>query len=342
VMRTHLGGECNRYSAPVSNAPLPKGRATGDEQGSRILVIGCGFIGSHIVEELARSSRPPVVLTRSRPPSAVASLIPDGDLHLGDAQDAEILERALDGVGHVVFTAGGLLPAASEENPELDAQLTLGPVRAVLAALAERPSVTLTYLSSGGTVYGEPASVPVGEDAPTEPVGAYGRLHLACEDEVMAAHRERGLSVRILRCATVYGEHQHPDRGQGVVVTFLHRIESGEPVHLFGEGSTIRDYIYAGDVASVIVRLLNREEVPPILNLGSGEGTSLAEVLALAEQEAGRSANVIRHPARDFEVHRIVLDMTRLRSQVAFEPTPLRVGIARTHRWLVTGAPETV
>jgi UDP-glucose 4-epimerase len=326
----------------VSNAPIPEGRTAGDGQGPRTLLIGCGFIGSHVVEELARASHPPVVLTRSRPASAVASLIPEGDLHLGQAQEPEVLERALEGVGHVVFTAGGLLPAASEENPELDARLTLEPVRAVLDALAERPGVTLTYLSSGGTVYGEPATVPIAEDAPTEPVGAYGRLHLACEEEVMAAHREQGLEVRILRCATVYGEHQHPDRGQGVVVTFLHRIESGEPVHLFGEGGTVRDYVYAGDVAAAIVRLLGCRDVPPIINLGSGEGTSLAEVLSLAEKEAGRSANVVRHPARSFEVHRIVLDTTRLRGLIEFEPTPLKAGIARTHCWLSSGVVEKV
>ncbi|HYG97302.1 MAG TPA: NAD-dependent epimerase/dehydratase family protein [Solirubrobacterales bacterium] len=326
----------------MSNAPIPEGRTARDGQGARILLVGCGFIGSHVVEELARGSRPPVVLTRSRPASAVASLIPEGDLHLGGAQDPEILERALEGVGHVVFTAGGLLPAASEENPELDARLTLEPVRAVLAALAERPGITLTYLSSGGTVYGEPATVPIDEEAPTEPVGAYGRLHLACEKEVMAAHRERGLDVRILRCATVYGEHQRPDRGQGAVVTFLHRIEHGEPVHLFGDGGTIRDYVYAGDVAAAIVQLLGCRDVSPVLNLGSGEGTSLAEVLALAEKEVGRRANVVRHPARDFEVHRIVLDTSRLRGLIDFEPTPLETGIARTHCWLTSGAVEKV
>jgi UDP-glucose 4-epimerase len=308
---------------------------------SRTLVIGCGFIGSHVVEELARASRPPVVLSRSHP-SAVASLIAEGDLHLGDAQDAETLERALEGIGHVVFSAGGLLPAASEENPELDAQLTLGPVRAVLAALERRPGVTLTYLSSGGTVYGEPERVPVDEEAPTKAFGAYGRLHLAAEEEVMAAHRERALPVRILRCATVYGEHQHPDRGQGAVVTFLHRIETGAPVHIFGDGGTIRDYVYAGDVAAAIAALLDRGAGPPILNLGSGRGTSLAELLALAEKQVGRPAEVVRHPARDFEVHRVVLDTTRLKGLVRFEPTPLEAGIARTHSWLASGAPEKV
>lgn len=320
----------------MSNARSPQGRAARDGQGSRTLLIGCGFIGSHVVEELARASRPPVVLTRSRPAEAVASLIPEEDLHLGDAQNAETLAGALKGVDHVVFTAGGLLPAASEQNPEEDERLTLGPVRAVLAALAERSGIALTYLSSGGTIYGEPATVPVAEEAPTEPTGAYGRLHLACEQAVMAAHREHGLPVRILRCSTVYGEHQHPDRGQGAVVTFLHRIAHGNPVDLFGEGSVIRDYVYAGDVARVIVELLDRREGAPVLNLGSGEGTSLAELLAMAEQEVGRPAQVNPHPAREFEVHRIVLDTTRLRNLTGFEPTPLQVGISRTHRWLET------
>jgi UDP-glucose 4-epimerase len=326
----------------VSNARLSQGRTARDGQGPRTLLIGCGFIGSHVVEELAAASHPPIVLTRSRPPKSVAGLIPEGDLHLGNAQEPEVLQRALAGVGHVVFTAGGLLPAASEENPELDARLTLEPVRAVLAALAERPDVTLTYLSSGGTVYGEPTTVPVDEDAPTEPVGAYGRLHLDCEEEVLAARRERGLDVRILRCATVYGEHQRPDRGQGAVVTFLHRIEKGEEVHLFGDGGAVRDYVYAGDVAAAIVQLLGCQDVPPVLNLGSGEGTSLAELLALAEKEVGRAAKVVRHPARGFEVRRVVLDTTRLRDLIDFEPTPLETGVSRTHCWLVSGVVEKV
>src|SRR6185295_6849553 len=180
----------------------------------RILVIGCGFIGSNIVEELVASGRPPAVLTRSQPAPEVAAKIAPQDLIVGDATDPETVERALEGVEHVIFSAGGLLPAASEENPEEDERLTLGPVRTVLERLRERPGVGLTYLSSGGTVYGEPETTPVPEDAPTDPVGAYGRLHLRCESEVLAASREHGLPARILRCATVYGEHQHPDRGQ--------------------------------------------------------------------------------------------------------------------------------
>ncbi len=305
-------------------------------------MVGCGFIGSHIVEELTRSSRALAVLTRSRPPAPVAGLIPDGHLHLGDAQAPELLERALDGVGHVIYSAGGLLPAQSEQNPDRDERLTLEPVRKILDALAARPGVAFTYLSSGGTVYGDPKSVPVGEDSPTDPVGVYGRLHVKAEDEVIAARRERGLDARILRCSTVYGEHQQPDRGQGVVVTFLHRIENGEPIEIYGEGETERDYVYAGDVAAAVVALLDQAEVPAVLNLGSERATPLNELRELVEKQVGKKAVVHRHPARDFEVHRIVLEISRLRDLIRFEPTPLETGIARTHCWLATGVLEQV
>lgn len=325
----------------MSNAPIPRGREAGSGQGSRTLVVGCGFIGSHIVEELARSARSLAVLTRSCPPAQVANLIPGGHLYLGDAQDPELLARALEGVGHVVFSAGGLLPAQSEQDPERDEQLTLGPVRAVLDALAARPGVAFTYLSSGGTVYGDPGGEPVGEDTATDPIGVYGKLHVKAEGEVLAA-RERGLDARILRCSTVYGEHQQPDRGQGVVVTFLHRIEAGEPIEIFGEGTTVRDYVYAGDVAAAIVALLDQPEVPPILNLGSERPTPLSELRELVEKQVGKEAVVHRHPPRDFEVRRIVLDTSRLRSLIGFEPTPLEAGISRTHCWLATGIPEKV
>lgn len=311
-------------------------------QGSKILLIGCGFIGSNIAEGLAGRSCPPRVLTRSQPPAAVAGLLHDGDLLLGDARDHELLEQALEGVDHLIFSAGGLLPAASQENPELDAELTLGPVQTVLEVLRSRPNASLTYLSSGGTVYGEPRSVPVNEDAPTAPVGAYGGLHLACEEAVLAHSRQHGTKARILRCSSVYGRHQHPDRGQGALVTFLNRIETGRPVELFGGGESVRDYVYAADVAEVVVRLLETDGGPAVLNVGSGEETSLVELLRLAEHQAGRQAEVIQHPPREFEVGRIVLDISRVQSLIGFQPTPLQRGVELTHRWLKSEAPARV
>jgi UDP-glucose 4-epimerase len=324
----------------VLDAPSPAGRATGGRQERRTLVIGCGFIGSNVVTQIASGDHPPVVLTRSRPSDEVIAAVGESNVHLGDAADLETVEARLEGIEHVAFCAGGLLPSASEQDPERDRELTLKPVRAVLEALRKGPEVTLTYLSSGGTVYGEPGRLPVRESDPTEPGSAYGKLHLACEQEIERARLQHGLRSRILRCSTVYGEHQRPERGQGAIVTFLHRIARGEQIDLYGDGTTIRDYIYVGDVARAVTALIGHEGGPPVVNVGSGEATSLVDVLEAVEKQVGRPAEIVRHPERGFDVHQIVLDTTLLHETVELEITPLREGIERTFHWLTASAPE--
>lgn len=305
----------------------------------RTLVVGCGFIGSHVVSELAAQGTPPAVLTRSRPraPEVVAA-IEEGGLHLGDAADPEVLAAALAGVGRVAYCAGGLLPAAAERDPERDRELTLGPLRSVLRALRQRPGVRFAYISSGGTIYGNPVRLPAREEDPATPISAYGAVHLACEEEIEAERREHGLRSRILRCSTVYGEHQEPDRGQGAIVTFLSRIQRGAEIELYGDGATIRDYVYAGDVARATVALLASDDPAPVVNVGAGAGTSLIDVLRMAESEVGREARIERRGERPFEVHQIVLDTSRLHRLVELEITPLAEGIRLTHRWLVAAA----
>ena len=309
--------------------------AQGRPRGS-VLVVGCGFIGSHVAAELTARGRRFAVLTRSQPLREVAAAIEPEFLRIGDAADRDTLEAALDGVSEVVYTAGGKLPAATEESPELSTELTLEPVQALLGALREVPDVGLTYISSGGTVYGEPDRVPVPEDAPTHPRAIYGQLHIACEEAIGRAREEAGLSARILRCSTLYGEYQQPDRGQGAVVTFLDHVERSEEIVIYGDGAAVRDYVYAGDVARVIVDLVGRDDVPEVLNVGSGQGTSLAELVALVEQEVGKPARIASRPERGFEIERIVLDIERLRGLLGFEPLSLEEGIARTHGWLAS------
>ena len=298
--------------------------------------MGCGFIGSHVADELTARGIRFGVLTRSHPLPEVAAAIEPEFLRIGDAADRATLEEALDGVSEVIYAAGGKLPAATEESPELSTELTLETVEALLAALREAPGVGLTYISSGGTVYGEPDLVPVSEDAPTRPRALYGKLHLACEEAIGRAREEAGLRARILRCSTLYGEYQQPDRGQGAVVTFLHHVERGEEIVLYGDGAAVRDYLHAGDVARVIADLLGRDDAPAVLNVGSGQGTSLAELVALVEREVGKPARVASRPERSFEIERIVLDIERLRQLLGFEPTALQEGIARTHGWLAS------
>jgi UDP-glucose 4-epimerase len=249
-----------------------------------------------------------------------------------------MVARAMEGVGHVVYCAGGLMPAQSNLHPTADIELALPPLICVLEALRHRPDqrgAGITFLSSGGTVYGNPLRLPVGEDHPTDPITSYGVMKLASEKYIRMYTSLYGVPGRILRCSNVYGEGQPPDRGQGVVAAFLHRALAGQPITVFGDGSVVRDYLYAGDLADLVVRLLGLGPQPDLANVGSGVGTSLKAVVDLVEAVTGRAVQIEHKPGRRFDIGEIVLDITRLRRLVPFEPLPIEVGMRRTWDALV-------
>jgi UDP-glucose 4-epimerase len=302
---------------------------------ARVLVVGLGFIGTHVAAALGRAGVPTTILTRSgaggskrgAPGNAAFA---SATLVRGDAADPATVGQAIEGACHVVYCAGGLMPAQSNLHPTADIELALPPLICVLEALRQRPGIGITFLSSGGTVYGNPRCLPVGEEHPTDPITSYGVMKLASEKYIRMYASLYGVSGRILRCSNVYGEGQPPDRGQGVIAAFLHRALTDRPIAIFGDGSVVRDYIYAGDLADLLVRLLRLGNQPELANVGSGVGTSLKQVVGLVEAVTGRAVRVEHKPGRAFDIGEIVLDISRLRALVPFDPLPLEAGIRRT------------
>jgi UDP-glucose 4-epimerase len=295
----------------------------------RIVLIGCGFIGARVATELSLAGREVLVVTRSEPRSEVR-LLSGVDVLLGDVSDPAVAGEAIAGADQVIYAAGGLMPAGSAANPALDVQLTLPPLCTLLEAARVKPRLEFLLISSGGTVYGKPRYLPVDEDHPTEPVSSYGTVKLACEQYVRLYARLHGLHACILRCANVYGEGQPIDRSQGAVGTFLHRALRNEPLVLFGDGATVRDYVYVGDVAAVVLAELDQSRSASVLNVGSGHGTSLDELIRLVEATTGRRVAIERRPPRGFDIDEIVLDISRLRSLFDVRETPLEDGVKRT------------
>jgi UDP-glucose 4-epimerase len=296
---------------------------------TRTTLIGCGFVGARLAREFARAGKQLLVVTRSEP-GADVRLLPGVELLVADIADPGVAEEALEGADQVVYAAGGLMPAGSEANPALDIQLTLPPLCTVLEATRAKPGLRFVLISSGGTVYGRPQYLPVDEDHPTEPISSYGTVRLACEQYVGLYARLHGLRACSLRCSNVYGEGQPTDRRQGAVGTFLQRGLHDEPVVVFGDGATVRDYVYVGDVATVVLAVLERPHEASVLNVGSGRPTSLTQLIRIVERTTGRPVAIDRRPSREFDVHEIVLDISRLRTFVDLEPTPLEEGVRMT------------
>lgn len=294
------------------------------------LVIGAGFVGTHLVRRLRADGAAVRVLTRSPLEGARRARLDGAELVIDDATVHGIVGQVLDGVEHVFYCAGGLMPAQSNLDPATDAALALPPLLRVLEELRERPGVRLTYLSSGGTVYGNPEVVPVAEDHPTEPQSSYGVMKLASEKYVLMYGRLYDIPVRVLRCSNIYGEFQPADRGQGFVAAALGRLRDGRPITLFGDGRNVRDFVYAPDVAAVMVALAARSGGPSLLNVGSGEGVEIRDLLSMLEEVTGTTAQIEWQPDRGLDVRQIVLDISALRRELDFVPTPLPTGIAAT------------
>jgi UDP-glucose 4-epimerase len=301
---------------------------TASEAAPSTLVIGCGFLGGHIARGLALRGAPVRVLSHSFAAQAI-EVLDDRALIAGDARDEDLVLRTLRDIDEVIYCVGGLQPESAEASPDVDAALLLDPLRVVLGALARRPSIGITFLSSGGAIYGNPRRVPVDERHGARPIGAYGRVRLAAERMIEQAHHRSGTAARILRCSNVYGENQPLKRGQGAVGVFVDNVSRGEPINVFGRGEAVRDYLYVGDLVDVVCQLAGRRRKFDVINVGSGEGTSITELITLVEEALGRQAIRRELPARPFDVQRVILDVTKLRSLIPFAPRSLAVGVGQ-------------
>jgi UDP-glucose 4-epimerase len=119
------------------------------------------------------------------------------------------------------------------------------------------------------------------------------------------------------------------------VAAALHRIRRGEPVVVFGDGGNVRDYVYAPDIAAAMIDLAGLDGGAPVVNVGSGEGVSLTELLAVIGRVTGIDPVVERRPDRGFDVRANVLDNALLRELVDPAFTPLEEGLAAT--WAARG-----
>lgn len=291
-----------------------------------VLVLGSGFLGTHVVRRLLDNGHRVRLLSRSRPHGRSQHLTAGAEVVVGDAGVTTTVAEAVVGMDHVIFALGSLVPPEAEQEPHLDLSLTLQPLLEVLGVLAHGPRLPVSYLSSGGTVYGTAASFPIPETAATVPLCAYGITRLTAERFVLRYGAMNGADVRIARIGNAYGTGQTTARGQGMVGTALERCRSGEPLVLYGDGRVWRDFVHAEDIGLAVAALVVAGG-PAVVNIGSGVATSMSEVVALSQEVSGRPLAIIAKEPRGFDLPRVQLDIALLQSLVDYRPRSLRVGM---------------
>ncbi len=309
----------------------PRDSRRPDGRSRRVLVLGAGFIGAHIAGTLAKSGFRIDVITRSEPRRQLARLLGGVSVLLADVSSMNAVRALLSEVDHIVYAVGSSSPVESDLDPASDVSLVVPPVVRLLELLRLRPTVGLTYLSSGGAVYGNIARAVAREDDPTEPISSYGILKLTVEKYLFMYAAVFGLSVRVLRVSNAYGPGQPWAKGQGIVPRLMSCALTGEQFPVYGTGESIRDYVFINDVSAAVAALLLRDSTEALLNIGSGVGHSILDVIRLVESTTGKKINVEYWNARSFDVTSIVLDISRLSKEINYEPTDLSTGL--TYTW---------
>jgi UDP-glucose 4-epimerase len=240
----------------------------------------------------------------------------------------------LDGIDPVIHLISTTLPKSSNDDPIFDVQSNVVSTLRLCDFAVDAGVRRIVFISSGGTVYGVPRHLPIREDHPTDPRVSYGIVKLAIEKYLALYHEQRGLGYVVLRVANPYGERQRVDVAQGAVAVFIDRALRDVPIEIWGDGSVVRDYIYIQDVASAFLRAVEYDGPPCVVNIGSGTGHSLNDLVARLESMLSRKVACRYLPARGIDVPRNVLDIARARETLQWSPSVgLDDGIARTLDW---------
>lgn len=306
----------------------------------RTLVIGVGgFIGRYVARALEAEGHLVVGLgPGSTAPAGV------GVFHSGRSETTSVLATAVRGCDNVVYLGGTSRPAVGmiRVSDEIAREsLHVVDIAELCAAEGVR---RFLFTSSGGTVYGLTDGRPVAEARLPDPIGTYGLSKLVAEQALRLVGRRTGLEVVSLRVSNPYGPEQQVKGGQGFVAAACRALVSSEPLVIWGDGSTIRDFVYVEDVAEAYAAALRPRTPPGVYNIGSGEGTSLLDLCRRLEAAAAGRLDIDFQTGRSVDIPTIVLSIAKAASDLGWRPkVGLDDGLMRTIAWwngYSTGSPR--
>lgn len=301
---------------------------------SRVLVTGgAGFIGSHCCKALAKAGREPVVyddLSRGH-----TDAVRWGPLVEGDLRDRDLLAKTLAeyDIGAVIHFAALAYVGESVGEPERYYDVNLGGMTALLSAM-EGAGIDKIVFSSSCATYGTPARLPISEDLPQAPINPYGRTKLICEwmlDDAQVAHDLRFAALRYFNAAGAdpegeIGERHDPETHLIPLVLMAASGQAG-PLKIFGtdyptpDGTCIRDYIHVDDLARAHLLALDHLEKggeSVKLNLGTGRGASIHEVVAAVARVTGRKVPYELAPRRPGDPAELTADPSKAAEVLGF------------------------
>lgn len=302
---------------------------------ARCLVIGGnGFLGSHVVDELVDAGHTVTVFDRfSHEGPSFAS--PEVRSVTGDFFATDDLRAAVDGQELLFHFLSTTTPVTAAADPTLDVRTNVMQSIELFGLAAEAGVQRVYFASTGGAMYGVQPSDRVAETALPAPFSPYAIGKQSIEAYLRYFRLTHGLESVSFRISNPYGPRQHPEKKQGVIPIFLHRIARGLPVDVYGDGAMVRDFIFAADAARMIAKTLGGAQRHDVYNIGSGVGTTVNELLDLMRRVTDREIVIEHKPKPATFVDRVVLDTQRYSAEFG-EPDLLSLQDGVEQTWQAT------
>ncbi len=282
----------------------------------RVVVIGgSGFIGSNFLLAYVDKEKYDLLsISRSKFLMAGVKTLQ------GNFSDKEFLREKLKENDIVIHLACTTVPVTSEKNKKADyIQNVLG-TKILLEVCVEKKVNKFIFMSSGGTIYGDHGNKRVCEKDITRPIGYHGKMKLKIEEVIQEYNKNYNLDFLIIRASNPFGRNRIQQKNnQGVIEVFLNKFIAGKEITIWGEGNQIRDFIYIEDLISAIFLLLEKKIKNKIINVGSGQGHSINEVIKIIESSINKRIKIIHKPSRNFDVPYNVLDISKLQKLIAWQ-----------------------
>lgn len=296
---------------------------------------GAGYIGSHACHMLATVGADPLVIDNLSTGSFLAlnwGAFVEIDLRQTDLLTEALQRYAVDTVFH--FAASAYV-GESMAQPLKYHDNNVGGMLSLLSACAQAGVQKFIFSSSCAT-YGIPSQVPIGEAAPQRPINPYGRTKLICEQMLKDVAAQCGMDYAILRYFNVAGadpcgrlRERHSPETHIIPLALFAAARSGPPLQVYGtdyetpDGSCIRDYIHVSDLVQGhldALHYLDREGGPITVNLGSGRGASVFEILATVEEVTGLTVPATFAARRPGDPPILVAETAYARQLIGFKP----------------------